>query len=277
MSVGLPGEPEERELVRINLRNRLIQLNTTAARVPGAVAFASKLRNQCDLLIANALTNGRNTEMVTNGELWLLNRLAPIASFVDIGANAGEWTAGALRGSPGARGLAFEPIAELAAGIDGAEVVCAAVGDDSSPPELEFFLHNVHTGSSFFGDWVGGSVADKRLVPVTTLDRELAEREISSVDIVKIDAEGYDLHVLRGAQAMLSRQAIDVVQFEYSHAWLYARSTLGEAINLLERHGYGVYLLGGDGPIEFNYQRHGEFFAYSNFVALSPAGWARLW
>jgi hypothetical protein len=111
---------------------------------------------------------------------------------------------------------------------------------------------------------------------VTTLDEELAARGIAEVDLLKIDAEGYDLHVLRGAERCLAARAVAVVQFEYNRPWLFARSTLGEALRLLEDHGYEVHLLRRDGLHAFDYDREREFFGYANFVALSPAGRMRL-
>jgi len=49
-----------------------------------------------------------------------------------------------------------------------------------------------------------------------------------------------------------------------------AGSTLGGAISLLISHQYKVYILKGDGLYEFDYDHYGEYFGYSNFVALAP-------
>jgi FkbM family methyltransferase len=115
-----------------------------------------------------------------------------------------------------------------------------------------------------------------RQVAVTTLDDEFKLRSITHVDMLKIDAEGYDLHVLRGAQKSLERGLIDVVQFEYNAPWARANSTLHEALEIFRKNQYSVFLLRAGGLVKFDYEVYGEFYHYSNFAALSPQALARL-
>ena len=56
--------------------------------------------------------------------------------------------------------------------------------------------------------------------------------------LVKIDTEGHDLTVLRGARAMLAEHRIAVVQFEYNHRWVFARAFLRDAFEFLADLGY---------------------------------------
>ncbi len=51
-------------------------------------------------------------------------------------------------------------------------------------------------------------------VPQICIDDFLAKQKIASVNILKIDTEGYDLEVIRGAQASLRRGIVDVVVCE---------------------------------------------------------------
>jgi FkbM family methyltransferase len=51
-------------------------------------------------------------------------------------------------------------------------------------------------------------------VPLTTLDDFCAANNIQSINFLKIDTEGHDLEVLKGARGLLSRRAIDIVQAE---------------------------------------------------------------
>ena len=62
----------------------------------------------------------------------------------------------------------------------------------------------------------------------------------------------------------------DFVQFEYSHDWIPASSTLKAAMSYLESFGYEVCLLKSDGLYTLNYGWYGEYFQYSNFLAISP-------
>ena len=78
------------------------------------------------------------------------------------------------------------------------------------------------------------------------------------------------MRVLRGASGLLSQQLIGVIQFEYNKPWLLTNSTLAEAYGLLESFDYSVFLLRARGLFVLDYQRYGEYFGYSNFVAVAP-------
>jgi hypothetical protein len=86
--------------------------------------------------------------------------------------------------------------------------------------------------------------------------------------LVKIDTEGHDLAVLRGARTLLAGQNIAVVQFEYNHRWVYARAFLRDAIGLLAGFGYRVGKLTPKG-VEFypGWDADLETFVEGNYVA----------
>jgi len=78
-------------------------------------------------------------------------------------------------------------------------------------------------------------------------DAELAARGWACIDILKIDAEGFDLHVLKGAASTLRERRVGIVQFEYNAPWAAAGSTLAHAREFLNACGYQIMLLKGDG------------------------------
>lgn len=51
-------------------------------------------------------------------------------------------------------------------------------------------------------------------VSIQTLDTICAREGVKQIDFLKIDTEGHDLEVLRGAEGMLERKAIRVIQVE---------------------------------------------------------------
>jgi hypothetical protein len=57
---------------------------------------------------------------------------------------------------------------------------------------------------------------------------------------------------------------------EVLQPWALAGGTLGEAVSLFGRSGYRVFALKSAGLFAFDYARYGDFFRYSNFVAVSP-------
>jgi len=55
---------------------------------------------------------------------------------------------------------------------------------------------------------------------------------VEHVDLLKIDAEGFDMSVVEGARSLLEQERIEVCQFEYNHCWVYSRHFLKDAFDL---------------------------------------------
>lgn len=244
---------------------------------------AIKMREQCDTIIGLGLQSGIAPER--NGEGWLVELLAPRSSyFVDVGGNIGAWSllfADRMNSAP--RGLVFEPApgtvrklqaAIAGAGYPGIEVLPCAAAD---VPGTGRFWAEAEYGET--SSLVARHSAPRSMqveVPITTLDIELEKRNVQHVDVLKIDAEGYDLRVLMGARNLLARQGAAVVQFEYNHPWAAAGSTLQSAFALLEGYGYKVRVLKSGGLYIVDPARVGEYYRYSNYVAYTDGPFADL-
>jgi len=244
----------------------------------GKSHFASRLavyiRNQCSCVIRYHLTGG--AALTDSGEYFLIQALGVrIKTFIDVGANIGDWTNLMAKYSPDFdQAILFEPsevafkqIKDSFGDINKIELVQAAVADE--PGELSFYEepNSGHTSSLVPG--FSADIAIERKVRVTTLDSEIEKRSLGVINLLKIDTEGYDLHVLQGTRRLLAKQKIEIIQFEYNDAWALAGSTLYKAYELLESFGYQVFLLKTDGLFKLDYQLYGEYFDYSNFVAIS--------
>ena len=105
---------------------------------------------------------------------------------------------------------------------------------------------------------------------ITTLQDFVEVAGLDHITLVKIDTEGHDLAVLRGAQALLEQRRISVVQFEYNHRWVYSRSFLCDAFDLLRPLGYCLGKLTPLG-VEFypGWDPDLETFVEGNYVACS--------
>lgn len=152
---------------------------------------------------------------VEDAEMRLVSRLLrPGMTVVDIGAHHGLYSllAAKLVGRRG-RVLAFEPSPRerrrlqrhlRVNGFRNVEIEERAVADASGEADL-FVVQG-------FRDW-GNSLrppavpepTEKVRVKVCRLDEALAERGISAVDFIKVDAEGAELAVLCGASGLLQR------------------------------------------------------------------------
>jgi FkbM family methyltransferase len=238
-----------------------------------ATSVAIRIRNQSERIIGEHLSAG--PDMRTNGEALLARTVCPrVSTFIDVGANTGDWTALVLEYAPTAHGLLFEPSQSAVnrlrqrfrAGFD-LEILQVALSDRSGSAQL--FEEPEAGQSSSFVAGHSRATAVPHNVSVRTLDHELQTRSWDSVGILKIDTEGYDLRVIKGALPFLETARIGVLQFEYNRPWAAAGSTLGDAITLLRDCGYSIYLLLPQGLYRFDYERYREFYAYSNFVAIS--------
>jgi FkbM family methyltransferase len=244
----------------------------TLSRSARAAKAAARVRNQANLLIGYHY--GPSFDPTVNGEHWLQRRLGNVETFIDAGANKGDWTATLLSVSPSASGVLFEPSAELAgmlrkrfAGNPRIEVLEAALGESIGSATL--FDEGAAGETSSLVPGVSFAHGRPREVPLTVVDDELEARGMDRVDVLKIDVEGFDLSVLRGAKRLLRDQRVGVVQFEYNRAWLLAGATLTAAVRLLHEVGYEVFVLRGNGLEPFDAVDVGDFFSYTNFVAVA--------
>ena len=78
-------------------------------------------------------------------------------------------------------------------------------------------------------------------VETTTIDTYMAQAEIDAIDLLKIDTEGFDINVLRGAKDALRRGAIKAIQFEFIPADIAMRVTMRDFFEVLQ--GYRLFRL----------------------------------
>ncbi|MBM3643891.1 MAG: FkbM family methyltransferase [Alphaproteobacteria bacterium] len=142
--------------------------------------------------------------------------LEPNMIVVDAGANQGLYSvfAGKRVGS-GGRVIAFEPsrrdcemlrsnVAHNSLG--NVEVIPTALGDTMGNGILHI-ADGEHAGQNTFGvfAWEGTQERSVENVPVTTLDSEVERLDLRRLDFLKIDVEGAEVALLRGARRSLER------------------------------------------------------------------------
>jgi FkbM family methyltransferase len=155
-------------------------------------------------------------------------RGVPAPVIFDVGANVGQSTARFRRLWPGSVIHAFEPgrtsfatLEQRTAGAERIHLQHAALGASAGVHE---FRENSEGDMSSLLDSAGdswGTVVDRYTVPVTTVDLYRAERAVPRIDILKIDTQGFDLQVLRGASGSFDQGQIRFVLIELIFADLY--------------------------------------------------------
>jgi hypothetical protein len=83
-------------------------------------------------------------------------------------------------------------------------------------------------------DCRGQDQSPKKRVTVTTLDAYCAREGIESIDFIKIDVEGHERDVVRGAEDLISRRKIAVIILETDHR-------LVEFYNSLRSRGFRIF------------------------------------
>lgn len=171
----------------------------------------------------------------------------------DIGANHG-WFSLLMAAVVGEAGtvLAFEPMPAMVGAWRrnfalnphlSAELSTTALGADAGSLDIHLFrgLPHGHASMSTLGrsDYVATTVA------VDRLDEHVGRA--STVDFIKLDVEGSELAVLRGAEGLISgrRSPSWLIEVNYTTADAcgYAPGDIVEY--LMERHPYGLYRLTG--------------------------------
>jgi FkbM family methyltransferase len=230
-------------------------------------------------------------DMMANGESalqrWVLG-LAPDGELhvADVGANVGRWSR-ALLAAASAEGRAadlrlhaFEPdagaYARLERALDGAPAILSPVALSDRHGTSAFHAVAPAAGTNSLQP-APGTTATAETVSTITLDSYAARSGVPRFALVKIDTEGHDLTVLRGARGLLAEHRIAVVQFEYNHRWVFARAFLRDAFEFLADLGYRVGKLTPKG-VEFypGWDADLETFVEGNYVACDPAVAGRL-
>lgn len=153
---------------------------------------------------------------------------------IDVGANEGQSGLEFLKLFPEATIHSFEPnppVYEPLRSLSGKhsrwEVHKAALG--SEPGQADFNVTAFHQSSSLLkGNPEAKRILNKALdcveviqVPVVTLDDFSRKHSIDKIDLLKIDTQGYELHVLRGAKDLMAGQRIGAISLEVNFAPFY--------------------------------------------------------
>ena len=151
--------------------------------------------------------------------------LPKCASVFDVGANIGDWTALALEINPKLKIHCFEPsvatFQRLQARHGGMQVRCNNIGLSSLSGELTLHVfadgseeNSIYRRQGLEDGWGRTPQSKTGLVRVETLDGYCQRVNLQIIDFLKVDVEGHELEVFKGAKRMLENGAIKRIQFE---------------------------------------------------------------
>jgi FkbM family methyltransferase len=232
--------------------------------------------------IFDTVIRGYSLMGITNGEGWLPSLLEQEPVIFDVGFHSGESSAEFLQARPKAQIYAFDPSRYAKVAHE------QRFGRDTRVQFHNLALSNTQGVVTFFDyDNMCNSLAARKEahssppqtyeVLATTLDTVCADNKITTINFLKIDAEGYDLNVIEGARALLLRQDIDIIMFEFASGWAATKRYLWEADELFKSVPYSMFHMFNGFLCPFTYEIRKDSCCTlpSMYVAISDRRLAR--
>jgi FkbM family methyltransferase len=180
-----------------------------------------------------------------------LNRIfqtQTIRTIVDVGANVGSISMEFAYYYPQARILAFEPVTSTYQRLKlktdkykNITPVHMALGEGVY--QVEIALNSEDTINSISSRPAEQHISGMETISVNTLDSYASENNISEVDILKIDVEGFEFKVLEGADHLVNN-SVKAIVLEVGYERENSKVHFSDVENYMEARGFqccGVY------------------------------------
>lgn len=227
--------------------------------------------NLCEK-VGGDLYYGIEFEPIEFAFVW--SSVSPSDVFFDVGANIGIYSLAASRlvGSSG-NVHAFEPIEqtfkilEKNLALNKTQNVianCMAVGE--AVGNVEIFVNEESVLTSI-GQTKRGKVIDRKTVPVLTLDKYAEEKNISEIDFLKIDVEGYEGQVLRGSEKLITRSKDLLILCELSERnYSPLDLSVNDVLEWIQEKGFEVWEVPENGQPPRQLENLRDSYEINNFI-----------
>lgn len=194
----------------------------------------------------------------------------------DVGANRGQYLEVVQKnGATSSKIFCFEPQQDAfhilrSVAKNNPNVTIENIGLGSTVGELLLYKNTAASeyGSVYPANYTQYNVVlnQSETIRIDTIDNYCAGHKIQQIDFLKIDVEGHELEVLKGASKMISAGKIPFIQFEFGLAAIESRIFLKDFINLLP--GYSIYRILPGGIELIKYSEYNELFLTTNYLAI---------
>lgn len=225
--------------------------------------------------IVNHHRNENNANIASNGELaFIENHKKDFNVVFDVGANIGEWTTLISAVSPKASIFAFEPSAHTfeslkknCSTLKNVRLENIGLGDANEQKSFYIYGEDSVLNSAIKRDNIQQEKTET--VIFKTLDTFCKENDINHISFLKIDTEGNEVYVLRGAEDMIKKGAVDYIQFEYGGTYISSHLLLKDIYEFFKDKPYKIYKLMANGiASRAEYKEEYENYQYANYVAI---------
>jgi FkbM family methyltransferase len=209
--------------LRFRGKYRLFNLIAPTQGIVTANVFGSQFRLDLSEWIQRGIYLGTYERAETT---LVLDYLKPGMTVIDVGANSGYYTAlAASRVGPGGRIFAIEPnqrpFARLQTLISENRIPASAFNFGVGDVAGESGIYQTPNSTNDTATMVPHPGLDPLArVPIRTLDDCIEEWHLDSVDLVKIDVEGWEPRILKGARRAMQDHRIKAILCEFCEDWL---------------------------------------------------------
>ena len=233
-------------------------------------------------LLPNALLGYERSDPYRNGEFnFIKSFIKKGMTIFDVGANIGDHTKYMLKINPDIKVYCFEPVLKtykvlennLLNEIKKGKVIINNFGLSNEIKEAEIFIYEDLSGNNSLYFYEGYNVnintVNREKIILSTINKYAEKNNIISIDFLKIDVEGNETKVIKGASELIEKRAIKCIQFEYNATWTASESKLENIFNYLSKYGFKFYRLTIWGKIHVKYfNKKLVNYKHSNYVAI---------
>lgn len=230
--------------------------------------------------VSNESKGYYNDNLHSNGEDEIAKIAQPGDIVFDVGAHKGEWSINLLKHQPKVTIYAFEPLPMLQdilkANFEGYDVKKCALALSDTGSRREIIYYSEYPGMSTLHprrdvEKMLDMSPSTMTIQTERLDVFAKQNNIKAIQILKIDTEGNEWNVLKGAEKLLKAGKISFIQFEYSGCYLDSKTTLKQVYDYLTNFGYSIYRITPQGLVAITkWKPQLENYTYSNYLAVTP-------
>ncbi|MBD2093913.1 FkbM family methyltransferase [Trichocoleus sp. FACHB-591] len=228
----------------------------------------------------DAYDNNNNGNIHSNGELYFLRKYINRSRLIfDVGANVGEWAEMALALNSAIDLHCFEPsstsFSTLSKKSLAGNVTLNNFGLSSEVEDKSLFIFDDNSPLNSLWKRSGlksyglSTPCREEKVKLETLDNYCVAHKIEQIDVLKIDVEGHELEVLKGAKNLLSLEKINFIQFEYGGTYIDSKTFLKDVFEYFNEFNYSFYKIYPNKLFLINsYDVRFENFQYQNWAII---------
>ena len=227
----------------------------------------------------NRLYENRNHDIYSNGELTVLKKISKInpSIIIDGGANVGDYSLMVTQTIPKCKIYSFEPVkstfeklTENTKEYSSIHPIMSGLFKENCSLEINLFKADEHS-SLYDIQGLPEKSNQKETIRLIKGDDFMTEKNLESIDFLKLDIEGAEYDALMGFEKCIKDGKVKAVQFEYGYINITTKKLLVDFYNFFEANDYVV---GKIFPKTVEFRKYNfiyEDFIGPNFIAVKKS------